>query len=253
MSAPKGRAADWTVKREWGGGRGGSEERATERRGKLGGSKAPRRRKEAERKEAERAAGSLVSGWVADAIWGGVHRTARRRPGRTAALLAAHRRRRGQRHAGPAEPGRAGRPAAGRGRPGPGQPGRPRLRAGRLPHRRHRGVVAAAGRLAVGAAEQPGRRGGHRGDDRGAAVLPGPGGAGSRAGGLAAGPPRVRRLRVVVPPGEHSAGRGQPAGAGRRGPAHRPTAGRAPAVIRGRSAAWCRAAWPRSAGRSPCR
>ncbi len=40
--APKGRAADWTEER-------GSEERATERRGKLGGSKAPRRRKEAER------------------------------------------------------------------------------------------------------------------------------------------------------------------------------------------------------------
>jgi hypothetical protein len=36
----RGRAADWTVKGEWGGGRGGSEERATERRGKLGGSSA---------------------------------------------------------------------------------------------------------------------------------------------------------------------------------------------------------------------
>jgi hypothetical protein len=41
--APKGRAADWTVKGEWGGGRGGSEERATERRGKAAGP-APRRR-----------------------------------------------------------------------------------------------------------------------------------------------------------------------------------------------------------------
>ncbi len=35
-AAPKARAADWTVKGEWGGGRGGSEERASERRGKLG-------------------------------------------------------------------------------------------------------------------------------------------------------------------------------------------------------------------------
>jgi eukaryotic-like serine/threonine-protein kinase len=34
--APKARAADWTVKGEGGGGRGGSEERASERRGKLG-------------------------------------------------------------------------------------------------------------------------------------------------------------------------------------------------------------------------
>jgi cyclic pyranopterin monophosphate synthase len=48
MTEPKGRAADWTVKGERGGGREGSEERATERRGKLGGSKAPRRLKEAE-------------------------------------------------------------------------------------------------------------------------------------------------------------------------------------------------------------
>jgi len=32
--APKARAADWTVQGEWGGGRGGSEERATERRAK---------------------------------------------------------------------------------------------------------------------------------------------------------------------------------------------------------------------------
>jgi hypothetical protein len=35
-TAPKARAADWTVKGEWGGGRGGGEERASERRGKLG-------------------------------------------------------------------------------------------------------------------------------------------------------------------------------------------------------------------------
>jgi hypothetical protein len=41
MTAPKARAADWTVKGEWGGGRGGSEARATERRGKLGGFKSP--------------------------------------------------------------------------------------------------------------------------------------------------------------------------------------------------------------------
>jgi hypothetical protein len=37
VTAPKGRAADWTEER-------GSEERATERRGKLGGPQAPRRR-----------------------------------------------------------------------------------------------------------------------------------------------------------------------------------------------------------------
>ena len=41
MNEPKGRAADWTEER-------GSEERATERRGKLGGSQAPRRLEEAE-------------------------------------------------------------------------------------------------------------------------------------------------------------------------------------------------------------
>jgi hypothetical protein len=35
-AAPKARATDWTVKREWGGGRGESEERPSERRGKLG-------------------------------------------------------------------------------------------------------------------------------------------------------------------------------------------------------------------------
>jgi hypothetical protein len=35
-AAPQARAADWTVKGEWGGGRGGSEERESERRGKLG-------------------------------------------------------------------------------------------------------------------------------------------------------------------------------------------------------------------------
>jgi hypothetical protein len=39
MTAPKARARDWTVKGEWGGGRGVSEERASERRGKLGGVK----------------------------------------------------------------------------------------------------------------------------------------------------------------------------------------------------------------------
>ncbi|HEY2126834.1 MAG TPA: HAD family phosphatase [Streptosporangiaceae bacterium] len=39
--APKEGAADWTVKGEWGGGCGGSEERATERRGKSAGTSPP--------------------------------------------------------------------------------------------------------------------------------------------------------------------------------------------------------------------
>jgi hypothetical protein len=69
-TAPKARAADWTVQGERGGGREGSEERATERRGKEAGSKRAGGARRRSRRRLVTAGGMATVGTVAAAVVG---------------------------------------------------------------------------------------------------------------------------------------------------------------------------------------